>query len=290
VDTTSTSGTSLPDATGSNTTLATDSGTTTAAPGSGSSGGDGIAECPQNDAGTVALYRFEDFSGGVVRDEVGNANGALDPNDVVPSTPGQCGDAFLVQSHVVAAIPDTEALDLSQGAIDVWVYVPEFESPGQYAILSRDEAGETLEQIALLITTVVSDTGTTGGHLVLRQQGGGASRVRCSSVPISTERWIHVGINFGAPDLELHIDGVRQPPLDASADVGVASYPCDAAAFAVGLASDLDWTIGSSTLFGGPTPSNFFVGGRVDELRISSVRRDFSTFAAASDRSVRALP
>jgi hypothetical protein len=131
-----------------------------------------------------------------------------------------------------------------------------------------------------MLTTIVGEAvggdGSSDGHIAARVQGDGVGYAACAAQPAPREQWIHIGINFGPPSFEMFIDGAPVMPIDAGAFFAGGTEPCDET-FAGGIAgAGQDWIIGASEMAASTDPGFFFAGGRIDELRISSVRRDFS--------------
>ena len=232
--------------------------------------------CDAFDEWTLAYYRFEQIETEPIADELEAHPGSMynDGSAVASLGPSRCvGSAFQGGMGVAGLVPNDSAFQLEAGSIDLWVRPPSPTMNSQ-AFLSRDSQGSGPGHLAILYASVDG----TQGHLVVRLQRDGQTAARCSESPLTVGLWTHVEINFGPPNLELYIDGALQESSQ-SADIPNSSVPCDAP-MSSGLGPDNVWVIGGATLSrpdNSTTPNSMYylLGGAVDEIRISSVRRSY---------------
>ncbi len=277
----------------SSTTTATTSsdGSTSGADTSGSSTGSKRSDCAYGvDGGVVAHYRFEDPAQLWV-DDGGNYDGEVASG--VPASvlgPAGCGTALGATEGMAGRVLDAPAFDLPAGSIDLWVLAPNTEA--QLPLLSRDAQGAVTEHVTFFLTSVTSPVGDPSArHLVVRHQSMGTAAAVCSEDPLPPDTWVHVAYNFGPPRMELYIDGVLQGSLDQPDVPGGGIPACDGRTndpelvadpppFIGGLDTAMPWFIAGSAqgVKKSPTqsPSTFMDNGALDEIRISSVRRDFA--------------
>ena len=100
---------------------------------------------------------------------------------------------------------------------------------------------------------------------------------------------MHVGVNFGgAQGLQLFVDGLLASET-TDATFGSYDYPCDGdypcnTSTTKGIMGNSNpWVIGANSMSsqdGQAGPVYLHLGGAVDYVRISSVRRDFSAGAS----------
>lgn len=279
---------------GSTTTKTTESpstGTTSAAQTSSSSTGSPRSECEYGVNGdVVAQYRFEDPAQ-LWLDDVGDHDGDLAAG-VAASVlgPAGCGNALGGTVGMAGRVVDAPGFDLSAGAIDFWVLAPNSEA--QAPLLSRDALGAATEHVTFLLGSVANAVGdTTARHLIVRHQSLDTGAAVCSELPLPADTWVHVVYNFGPPGMALYIDGVLQESTDEPDVPGGGILACDGRTndpelaadpppFVGGLETNMPWFIAASAQ-GEPksptqSPSTFMDDGALDEIRISSVRRDFA--------------
>lgn len=267
-------------------------GTTSAAQTSSSSTGFPRPECAYGVNGdVVAQYRFEDPAQLWV-DDGGNHDGDLVAG-VAASVlgPAGCGNALGVTAGMAGRIGDAPGFDLPAGAIDFWVLAPNSEA--QAPLLSRDALGAATEHVTFLLGSVANAVGdTTARHLIVRHQSLDTGAAVCSEAPLPAGAWVHVAYNFGPPGMALYIDGVLQESTDEPDVPGGGIPACDGRTndpelaadpppFVGGLETNMPWFIAASAQgepkSGTQSPSTFMDDGALDELRISSVRRDFAS-------------
>ena len=239
----------------------------------------------------VAHYRFDDpnepwFDG------VGGYDG-ISVGGRPQSVPGPdgCGSALGITPRSAGRVEDAPAFDLTIGSVDFWVFVPGGRiSPvinplDATPLLSRDAAGADSEHLTFFVSDVDRvGLGTSTGHLVIRHQSMGSAAAVCSKGPLPTDVWVHVAYNFGTPGMQLFIDGVVQ--TIAARPIVPGEIPtCDGirddddTLLVGGLQTDLPWYIGASANDSNKNeqnPTSYMQVGALDEIRISSVRRDFS--------------
>ncbi len=196
---------------------------------------------------------------------VHNAN-ALPTAAAVTAGPPGCGNAFDASGGRYLRIEDNPAFDLSVGSLEIYARVP---MPGaEHAIVSRDFNGDIEGHFDVVFNPA--------GQVVVRSQGLGADveAFRCS-LPQTPGQWVEISLNFGPPDLEMFVDGVRAEELAAIYLNGqrVCGGPSS-----VGLgAASLPWIIGAS-LRTSPTldgPVSVQLGTAIDEFRLSGARRSY---------------
>lgn len=221
----------------------------------------------------VAHYRFE-TAGPTIVDETGRHNGSVVGPGSLTTVPGPVGNGieFPMGMRTYVVIPDSPDFDLVEGSIDLWMRTS--SAAGDLGVFSRDSVGTPGGQILLVqrasMLLVRMQSGTDGG--------GGGGRVMCSD-PVPLKTWIHVGINFGAPQAELWIDGVEQT---STQDIEYQGYtgPCGDAG-ARNLAGNNDpFVVGAlgeqSTNGTADRVGTDFDDGAIDELRILGTRQDFA--------------
>ncbi len=219
--------------------------------------------------GTLALYSFEDPQN-VGADSSGNhpATSAIVPDTVV-GPPG-CGAAlsFKPGTSSFLTVPDSVDWQLDVGSIDFWFKANGNEVQG---LLSRDALGR-LENGHLAVVFY-------NGAVYLRQQTMVDDLLVCSASQLSLGEWHRVQINFGAPGVELRVNGVLASRSDTVTVPGLIGNHACMTSFAAGLRGNSNaWLIGASnhaSVDGDPTPlaSLLFLDGAIDEVRISMVRR-----------------
>jgi hypothetical protein len=224
------------------------------------------------DPWTVGLYRMEDVAQETFSDSVGSLDGIF--VGATPTTvdgPPGCGQALSIVGAMFAVAPLSTAWQLEEGSIDFWVRLPSPPTDASgLGIISRDASGQ--EFPGHLTASYLSD-----GRVVTRLQSSTTEVIRCSE-PLDPDTWYFVGINFGPPDLELFIDGVRAENRGVW-NTGGTVYTCGEP-LEIGLdGNNNPWVIGASAVGsneGGYTDTkDFFSGGAIDELRLSMTRRPY---------------
>ncbi len=220
--------------------------------------------------GVIAAYSMDTQASELV-DRVGAhpgtvANGPLE-------VAGVCGQALEFGGTARVVIPDSQDWQLTSGSVDFWAYFG-VALPTLYdGVVSRDALGRVFPGHLAVVRSF-------SGQLGVRIQGNVTSML-CSNSAMPTERWVHIGFNFGEPGPELYVNGVSQAG-EGSVQVNEngATVRCNDPA-PVGIAGNANpWVLGIGSLAsddGGAGP-NFgpMEGGRIDEFRISRERRDFS--------------
>jgi hypothetical protein len=239
-----------------------------------------VVECPVADTsdGVVALYAFEGDEGGTqLLDSVGGHDATV-LLGVVASADGPegCGAAFAFGGEgryfVIEHSPDWE---LEVGSFDLWVRLPA-SSSDHVGILSRD-VNERAEPGHLSLFVDVE------GRAVVRLQPMDDSSdnfndaVACSETPLPRERWVHLGVNFGPPQVELYVGGELNDWEGTSAISD--EWRCGQREPWGIAGNELPWVVGRSA-FRSEEPLETLefpaLDAAVDQLRISSVRRDFA--------------
>lgn len=235
----------------------------------------GRERCAPADDDTVALWSFE--SGlpqliDVADGHTGMGHGAI----AAVMGPEGCGQALRLNASAsmpsYGQVPDSPDWDLASGSIDLWLeHGPPETTGAERAILSRDAFGTATEGHFTLV--LLGD-----GTIVARLQRGGTDYAACSE-PVAPRTWVHVGVAFGAPELELFIDGVKATRDDTIDTPFIADIVCGRTATGGLDGNDLPWVFGAtawSSTGGTDPPSAYLAPAAIDHVRISRVRRDFS--------------
>ncbi len=233
-------------------------------------------DCPvAPDEYTVALYTFDaDPPTRVLDDGLAGVSGSI--VGTISRVGGRCGDAIhfsRTDPTPFVGIVDSPWWDLPVGSIDFWMRASSFGS----GVLSRDALGNVENGH---MTVYVGDT----GHVVVRMQSRSDDNAvfRCSDAPIPLGAWVRVGINFGAPGVELWVDGVlssrdENVPLDSARGLPTAFCANNAP---VGIEGNSEpWLFGGASdrsAVGVGYAESPFADGELDQVRVSSVRRDYS--------------
>jgi hypothetical protein len=227
--------------------------------------------CPDADASTIALYRFEDAA--PAADDAGDRDGNVHNTVQIDGPPG-CGRAirFPAGQQAFVDIVDDPVWTLASGSVELWIRRAGTQPAG---ILSRD-ALNTIEDGHL--TLVVSGDGRLAVRLQDQAEAGG--QLVCSDDILPTLTWLHVGINFGPPRVELFVDGRLQQAFTGTTPAFGGNPTCT-----TNVVRDLGdngnpWVLGAETTRGvdgtGAPRNLYFEDGAVDHLMISAVRRDFA--------------
>lgn len=183
-----------------------------------------------------------------------------------PPLPG-CGRAYEARNNIRLVIADSPDFDLAAGSVDLYALVP--TAGVERGILSRDAVGQALPGH---FEIRFSDT----NQVVVRLQDAATTHYRCSAAQVAGE-WVHIGVNWGAPDLELHVDGVLA--AETTGTFNGTARTCSAAIFTGGIdGNDNPWVVTQSSFDsaeGSDTPVSNPLGTGVDELRLSRVRRTY---------------
>lgn len=241
-------------------------------------GDSAFCACQEADVLTVALYSMDDLAEGLV---FGEASGEHPDGRVVGSIlprlgDATCGRALGIGRDSWGEIPHHVAWhDLK--AIDFWLWLPPPRLPklGAVGVISRDATGTS---VSGHLTLHYTETGV----LRLRVQGlDGEEAVQlCTAGPVATEQWVHVGINLGAPMVELIVDG-EVADFVGETELGGIFTACGLSTERTMNGNQNPWLVGASAINSRegeatPTEDSQLIDGRVDQLRFSSERRDFS--------------
>jgi len=232
------------------------------------------------DEGVVALFTFDTDQGkSRVADVVGGHDGSVQLGAVATvAGPEGCGEAFSFgASEQYFVVDDASAWDLEVGSLDLWLWLPT-EMADSVGVLSRDL--ENRDAAGHFSAFVDSD-----GRAVVRIQpledglGNDTDAVVCSEAALPRDRWVHLGINFGPPSVDLYVDG--EPAAGAGATALSDEWRCGQPG-AWGLSgNELPWVVGR-TAFRSPTPLEELefpaTGCAIDHLRISRERRAFDSY------------
>jgi hypothetical protein len=228
--------------------------------------------CPGDavlDDNTVALYDFEGMAGTTVPDRTGRHTGEARGGAVVREPgPMGCGNALQIRNNFYVYIAPDPAWQLTEGSVDFWVKLPATLPGTTMAVISRDAHFTTGGDFTVY---VASD-----GTLAARLQRGQATAVRCSSQPLQPGKWTKIGFNFGAQGTALYVDGqlgMGTKYLD------FITAPCGTDAMGGLTGNDYELVIGASLDRADAASTDaltfFLVGGAVDDVRISNVRRTY---------------
>ena len=245
----------------------------------GSSGAAGAAErlapgaydCPQYvDSATLAIYFFQSDLTDSAGNHTGNYAGSTPPQYL--AAPPNCGTGLALSSQYYVYIGDSPDWDLDRGSLDFWFYpssIPDFDP---YGILSRDANGSVSRG-----HITIYQAGNTSGRIVVRMQDGSDLFV-CSDAPVTLGSWMHIGLNFGPPQVELYINGTRQSYTGLVPLYG--SWETCSIEGAHGIAGNSNfWVIGASADLSTEGDTNnvrgYAAGAGINALRISDQRRDF---------------
>jgi hypothetical protein len=230
--------------------------------------------------GVIALYTFDQDEGSAqLADSAGNHSAALQLGVVTTvDGPDDCDRAFSFDAggDPYIVIDDSPDWDLEVGSIDLWFWLPAqlTDHVGVFSrdVRERDEPGH----ISLFVDIE--------GHAQVRVQPEDDSSenlndaVSCSVAPLPRERWVHLGVNFGSPAVELYVDGLLARGEGAHA-LSDEWFCGQSGGFGI-AGNDLPWVVGRSTYRSSgalETPELPASGCAIDHLRISSERRDFAS-------------
>lgn len=235
--------------------------------------------CAQTpDPQTVALYTFEGDDDTRVLESTNAHPGLLiNQGGGVLRGGGQdgCGNALTFSQNGHVRIPDAPEFQLGQGAVDFWVRFPEGNPAESQGIISRDATGQVTSGHITIYRSCQN-------FVIVRLQNLNQSIYRCSEASLPANEWVHVGVNFGVPDLELYINGaqaVSESTLGLNGADCATPVQCGGA-LQTGINGNQNvWVFGASsaTAIDGaaePIPVSFFEGS-LDSVRLSSSRREF---------------
>lgn len=203
-------------------------------------------------------------------DLVGDHDGRTAPGttgSLDPPTP-DCGRAFDARTNVRFTVDDSPDFDLAEGSFDIWALVP--TAGLERGIVSRDASAQDLPGH---IDLRFDDT----NRVVVRMQDDTTiSTFRCSAVQ-AAGTWVHIGVNFGPPDLELYVDGVLA--TEAAGNFNAQERVCSNEIFTLGIdGNDNPWVISHSSFGSTEGAADSFtepLDTGVDEFRLSRVRRSY---------------
>lgn len=165
--------------------------------------------CAALAAEATALWVFDGIDEKVMPELNAGRNGQVFGSPtLVAGPPGACGSAmsFPGAAGSYVLVPHDPAWDLSQGSLDFWVRPG--RANGIRGLVTRDHVGAKasghfgvflLSQNRLAVRIQEASSAPAGGSVV----------GLCSDTPLEADAWVHIGINFGAPEAELYINGVR---------------------------------------------------------------------------------
>lgn len=228
------------------------------------------------DPWTLGLFTFQDVTATTVNDEQNAGDGTIrsGPASYVSSAPG-CAMAWRGNGSVSLVAPNVAAWKQATGSLDFILRVPDMAAETAMQVpFSRDAQGSADGHIVVAVTPTQ--------RLVVRFQSTVAEVYRCSPV-LAAGDWVHIGINWGAPDLEVFVDGseadfVGNVPFSSDGDI----VSCTDGALSLGFnGNDEPWVFGANqwTSTAGTADSitqPLKSAAAIDHVRISSVRRDFT--------------
>jgi hypothetical protein len=229
--------------------------------------------------GVAALYTFDADEGRArVMDSVGGHDAAVQDGLVrTVSGPDGCNQAFSFADHQYFIIDDSPDWDLEIGSIDLWLRLPleQLDHIGVFSrdLLDRDQSGH----VSLFI-----DSEGRGVVRVQPQDSSSDNRtdaVACTAFLLPRERWIHLGVNFGPPILELYVNG-SLTQFEGPTSLTDAWECGQIGNFGI-AGNALPWVVGRSTFRSEEVLELLefpALGCAIDNLRISRTRRAFSTF------------
>ncbi len=242
-------------------------------------------ECPgpaAADDGVVALYTFDQDEGAdTILDAVGGHDGSMQLGLVsTVDGPDGCDRAFSFgPDSAYFVLENSPAWDLEVGSVDLWLWLPE-ELTDHVGVFSRDASMRRKPGHISLFVDVE-------GRVQVRVQTQDDSddnfgdAVSCGANPLPRRTWIHLGINFGPPAVELYVDG-RLAEWNG-AHVITDEWVCGQSADYGIAGNDLPWVVGRSSLNSDLNGDGEYenlqfpaTNCAIDHLRISSERRDFS--------------
>lgn len=232
--------------------------------------------CPGGPDGNTLLFFGFEGTGSTVIDTSGSQRDGL-LRGAATREPGMasCGKAasFVPTPGTSVRVAHSNVWDLGGGSIDLSL---RFTAPsiGTMGILSREATGtEKKGHLTLL---------KRSGYLVVRlEYDEGKAAARCfPKVPVG--RWLRVGINFGAgKGLQLWVDG-QLANAKKQLSWGPETIPCGTSTTSGIKGNRNPWIIGAHTRdaqeghSGGTSTVSDPLYGEIDNLRISSVRRDYA--------------
>lgn len=226
----------------------------------------GACDAPDDD--TIFLFSFDDAS-----DVVSGENGVAE-SSVLEAGDSPCGGNILritsaenPSSHF--RVGDRPTFDLDTGSIDFYAKIPSMAAA--FDIIGRDASG--IGNGHLSVST------SEESEIVIRSQIVGEEFYTCSNPIEFGAMWHRIGINFGVGGIELWIDGVRHM-RGGSLMYQTGTAVCDTGSHELGLAgNDNPFVAGAVQIFtaeGSHLPlRDPFAGLELDQLRLSSVRRDY---------------
>jgi len=228
-------------------------------------------ECdPEVSADTVALYSFE---GDVGTDASGGHSGAQ--IGTVTSDGGRCGSHGAKFGGGFIRIPDSPAFDLPEGSVELFAQIARIDVGRSQGLISRDALNTDFNGHFTLALT-------EDGHLFVRlQRIGNLSVYRCTKEPVPTNQWIHIGISFGPPGLQMWLDHVEVTGTELTVFGGDAPVSCtEPHAFGID-GNDQVLAIGGlmvDSANGDPVAEagDVLDGGLIDHVHLRSTWRDFS--------------
>jgi hypothetical protein len=235
---------------------------------------DAVRCSAQPAAGVLAQFDFESLLSQLPRvtdareDHHGVWQG--DPPTLEPGPPG-CGQAlaFGNSGESYVEIPHSPAWDLNQGAVDLW-FKPESCGDEEQGVITRDAENAQFSGHFRLFW--LDDCRLAARTQVASPVGADVAVEVATSNPLDVGRWNHFAVNFGAPGLELWLNGQR---------VGFAPTMS-------GIAGNTNpWTIGTSndkSAEGSSIPTwKPLRNAAVDRVRIWNRREDFGSRSLSND-------
>lgn len=243
---------------------ATDASEPDAGDDAGADGGvDPLACAAEGRPADIFLHTFEDDALDAFADVLELHPGRIDPGPIRLAGRPDCGRALGFAGAGYGVVASSADFELDAGVLDFWVRLDGTPADAE-GIVSRDALGTT--RPGHLTVSRSCDN-----RIIARiQTTGDVNAYRCSD-PIAEGAWAHVEVRFGAPNLELAVDGLAS----ATASVAICGntwIDCQAP-FIGGIAGNENpWVYGASSVMsdeGQPTPLFAFFNGAIDSVRLS---------------------
>lgn len=227
-----------------------------------------ITACDAPDDDTLFLFAFDDDT-----DAVTGQSGFADNSLLQPSDSPCGGNALRITNDSSPSshfrVPDRAAFQLAAGSIDFYVRGPLYATT--HDIIGRDAQDNGAGHFTL--------STSEENEIVLRSQSETEEFYICSEPTEFEFTWRRIGINFGTGGVELWIDGVRQR-RGGMVMYRASERMCESGIHELDLVgNDNPFVAGAVAIFsddGSHLPlSRPFVGLEIDQLRLSSVRRDY---------------
>lgn len=192
----------------------------------------------------------------------GEAVGTVIPGDSL------CGSASArFEANGTLVYPDAPLWD-DVGSIDLTLRFAALPDAEEAYIFSRDASG--VDEPGHLGVAVTSD-----GRIVMRMQNGGTTYLCTDAELATTGQWHRIGINFGEPEVELWLDGVKATYTDLAGGID-----CSQRGDGLSIAGNAEpLALGAATNTSTPgtiDPHQTLFRGDLDELVVGTARKEFA--------------